>query len=137
MNSESHHLRLDSLIPSIRDPTRRFTPRLAESNNSESTRTQLTESSLDSPSHSSTKRNLDPTTRLAESKNRLAESKAIFNLLTELFFQLAEFQTIFKQLAEYTFVTRRVPLDLIPNRTFQAMQLIQNVDLASYNPSIT
>ena len=85
----------------IRDSTRRVTPRLAESNNSESTHTQLTESSLDSPILGSTRKDWDSSTRLAESKNRLVESKAIFNLLAELFFQLAEFQAIFIQLAEF------------------------------------
>nr|KAJ0197347.1 hypothetical protein LSAT_V11C700344540 [Lactuca sativa] len=82
----------------------------------------------------------DSSTRLAESKNRLVESKAIFNLLAELFFQLvefqaifiqlvklffqlAEFQPIFKQLAESTHVTRRVPPGFSP--------------LSAYSPSPT
>ena len=57
-------------------------------------------------------------TRLAESKNRLAESKANFNRLAELFLHLAESMHMFIQLVEYTHVTRRVPLVLNPYSGF-------------------
>ena len=75
-------------------------------------------------------------TRLAESKNRLTESKAIFNRLAELFFQLAESMHIFIQLSSTLMWLAEYLQFSIHSDAFQAKQGLQSIDLPFYKLSL-